>query len=148
MSIKSSGFKNKNCIVKDIKCHRCGCIFDQSEDRFLYIVDLYANAVRFHARCPECICLPELDDLPSIVCSRIVARADCYRIQLKCNEAFTLSKIKKKTGRDCFFWTKMWWEIKCIECRKIHKLPSEIIKTLPDIAVSVVDQISAKYFEE
>lgn len=144
MAVVQKGFKDKKYTISDIKCGNCGCIFEQNESDFMYVIDLLARHGSYHAECPDCSVMPELKNLPTVVRQRILKNIECYRIQKSCTIAFPISDIKRKTERNCIFFNNEWWEMKCPKCKGIHIIPHQEIDLLPDIVVSVVSQQSAR----
>ena len=144
MAVVQKGFKDKKYTLSNIKCSNCGCIFEQNESNFLYVIDILSRNCSYHAECPDCSIMPEIKDLPRIVRQRVLKNIERYRIQKDCSVAFPISDVAKKTERSCVFFEKQWWEIKCAKCNDIHFITHYEINLLPDIVVNVVSQQSAR----
>jgi hypothetical protein len=146
------------CMVENIKCKRCGCVFHQSSDKFVYVTRIHEKRTIENiicGECPSCDCYPEIDEdlIPSRILNWLSLDANVQRIRvLSCEYCNSLSKIrqKEKVSRTCgFVYTEIVYTADCTKntrCGKVHTIHSDVVRKLPENIKSYVEQNSAKPF--
>lgn len=146
------------CVVENIKCKRCGCVFHQSSDKFVYVTRIHENRDIENVicgSCPSCDCHPEIDEthIPSKILNGLRLDMNSQRIKVfSCEYGNNLSKVRQnqKVSRTCgFVYTEIVYTVDCTtntRCGKIHTIHPDAVRKLPENIKSYVEQISTKPF--